>query len=274
VGQLVVAGALITLAALTALLAIASLTGNTERAAQLSREIDALIDKIKSLFEGPPPPEVQEDLEKAKEVLEKYTLPKKEPEPEPNPKYPPPLIPPNVGPTEYERDRKRKDCERKKKEYGWGRHGDVERNKPPPVNGIPYQSHHVLQDAHFSNNRNSGLQNVCAGYRTDDAPAIPALGGTAYPNSPHDKITAEQRLQSAFYRGRFNGPPPGPRPTLAEVTKDGMTVLAAETPIGNDPIAMACLLEYINDYFSRTCPGMTQQSPLRIPWMRPADPGP
>lgn len=271
-GQVVAIGALAALAALSVLLAIASLSGNTERAAELARQMDALIDKIKSLFDGTPPPEVQEDLEKAKEALEKYRLPKKDPEPDP--KYPAPLIPPNVGPQTYERDRKRDECEKKKKQYGWGKHSEVEGNLPPPVNGIPYQSHHVLQDAHFSNNRNSGLPNVCSGYRTNDAPAIPVAGGTAYPNSPHANITQEQRLQSAYYRGRFQGPPAGGRPTLAEATKDGMATLAAETPIGNDPVAMACLLEYITDYFSRTCPGMTPQSPLRIPWMRPADPGP
>jgi hypothetical protein len=268
VGVAVPVAALGALAALTAaVLWYTYVVRDPAKVAELSRQIDALLDEIANLFKGQPlPAEVEEAKRQAEEALEKAR--KKKPDPDPKP-YPPPLLPPNRGPDPYERDRKRDECEKKKKQYGWGTHSEVQR-----ITGSEEQSHHVLQDAHFTSGRGYGLTNICGGYHTDDAPAIPVEGGTYDRDSPHGKITQAQRQLSDGYARRFVGPPPGPRPTLSEATTDGMGLLAKHTALGSDPTAMACLLEYINDYFKRTCPSLTQQSPLRVPWMRPADSGP
>ncbi len=259
------------LAALVLILIWQQTFGTPEKAAQAGRAIQRALDEIADLFKGQPLPE---DVERAKREAEEALERAREKLPKPDPKPGPfPIPPPNLGPDPYERDRKRDECERKQRQYRWGPHSQVQA-QTTTVGGIPEQSHHIIQDAHFSNGRGAGLANVCPGYNTNSAPAIPLVGGTEFAGTPHDIITRNQRAASTAYARRFRGPPPGPRPNLGEALSEGMGQLQTNAPIGSDPVAMACLLEYVLNYFQTNCPGLTMSSPLRIPWMRPADPGP
>jgi hypothetical protein len=261
------------LAALVLILIWQQTFGTPEKAAQAGRAIQRALDEIADLFKGQPLPE---DLDRAKREAEEALERAREKLPKPDPKPGPfPIPPPNLGPDPYERDRKREECERKRRQYRWGPHREVSRPENiRTVNGIPEQSHHIVQHAHFSANRSpgNGLSSICPDYNINDAPALPVVGGTRFANSPHARITEAQRAVSDSYAQRFRAT--GVRPAYGESLTEGMGQIAQHTDLRGDPVALACLLEYVMEYFQRTCPSINGTTPLRIPFMNPADAGP
>jgi hypothetical protein len=259
------------LAALTVIVIWQQTFGTPEKAAEAARNLQRVLDEIANLFKGQPLPE---DLERAKQEAEEALEKARKPKPDPKP-YPPPIPPPNLGPDKYDRDRNREECERKQRKYRWGPHSEVQ-GQIGAVYGVREQSHHVVQHAHLSTDRSpgNGLASICPDYNINNAPALPVVGGDTVRGSPHFEITRSQQEISRQYAQRFIGPPPGPRPTYGEALAEGMGQVAARTPMGSDPVALACLTEYVMEYFQRTCPGMNASTQLRIPYMRPTDPGP
>lgn len=258
--QAAAAGAVVvTLAALTAaVLWYTYVVKDPAKVAELSRQIDALLEEINNLFKGQPlPGEVEEAKRQAEEALRKAR--DKKPDPDPKP-YPFPIPPPNRGPDPYERDRKRDECEKKKKQYRWGTYSEVRAQ----ATGAE-ESHHVLQDKYFGADRGYGSSKICGAYHHDDAPSIPLRGPSTELGQPHYDVTRAQQRAARAYENRYKET--GQRPTYNEVFQDGMQQAATYSDLRSDPLALACLAEYINDYFARNCPDLASK-PLRIPWMR------
>lgn len=143
---------------------------------------------------------------------------------------------------------------------------------PPTV----FQSHHVIQNAHFQYPRLTTLNQICPGYEESAAPCIALEGSSTDLTKPHGVVTAMQKDRASEYKERYQQH--GTSPSYEEARSDSKKQLTKPKPgpeLTDDEAD--CVLEEVDRQFAKMCPGKTgkpKDFKLRTPSVRgPGLPG-
>lgn len=123
------------------------------------------------------------------------------------------------------------------------------------------QSHHVLQNAHFQDERGVTNKKICPGYDEGEAPCIPLRDGKDV-NTQHGITSQTQIADGQKYRDR------GTNPTYQEARADAKNQLMEPEPGPAMTSDQAdCILIEVDKYFEKACAGAggNQGSELRTP---------
>lgn len=128
---------------------------------------------------------------------------------------------------------------------------------------VQYDSHHVLQNAHFAYDRTKPVQAICPRYSEDAAPAIVLRGPSTDLNTPHGVITAMQNDVAKEHKAAL-----GTRnPTYGDARDDAHKQLTAPPPgPGMTPPEAECVLIEVDRQFAKMCgKRLSRDSQLRAP---------
>lgn len=198
----------------------------------------------------------------------KTQQPKTATAPAPTPVTPPVPLPtpqPSKGNTrpvghDGKEDDKKIDCKKELEKYPVHAHKDKGK---PPNNPVDHQSHHVMQNALFVDDKNnlpaSLAPPICDSYTKDNAPCIPLLGGTKQPGTPHAIVSALQATQSASIRRRDTPY------TYGDARKDAAIQLKAGKLSEKE---IVCVMAAIDAKIKLLCPNITDSTVMRVPGLR------
>jgi len=129
--------------------------------------------------------------------------------------------------------------------------------------GVEYQSHHVIQNAHFCYPRGTTLTEICANYDENLAPCIALQDGTD-PSTSHGRVSQMQKADAKAYRAAYGEN--GSSPSYQDARADAKRQLTAPQPgPGLSEADAECVLKETDKQFQKMCSGpMKQQEDFKL----------
>lgn len=157
------------------------------------------------------------------------------------------------------------DCSEAQAKYPVMSHTEQQKacKKKEEATGTKFQSHHVIQNAHFSYPRLTALPEICPGYSIDEAPCI-ALEDGSDPTTPHGRVSQMQKADATAYRERYQEK--GTSPTYTEARADAKKQLMAKDPgPGLSEHDAECVMKEVDKQFEDMCKkGMADKDNFKL----------